>query len=130
MIADLHFTNHSIFWLIEPRTDAAKTWVANRIPAGATRWGNGVAIPLDFLEYIVIGAVDDGLICENPAYSDDESTPKMSEVSTSTRSKVTCRDAAAIIRNLRAYYGREMTRNAAKTGGSRGRRLSTPAAGH
>jgi len=39
---------------------------------------------------------------------------KMSEVSTSTRSKVSCRDAAAIIRNIRAYYCRELERNAAK----------------
>ena len=77
MTVDIHFANHGSFWLMEPRTEAAKAWVANRIPAELTRCGNGVEVPPEFLEYIVMAAMDDGLICENPethSNNDDDET--------------------------------------------------------
>jgi len=64
MTGDLHFTDHGSLWLMEPRTEAGKAWVAQHIPEGA-RWGNGVAIDPRSLEYVVMDAMGDGLVCEN-----------------------------------------------------------------
>jgi hypothetical protein len=81
MTVDLHFAKHGGFWLMEPRTDAAKAWVANRIPAELPRCGNGVEVAPEFLEYIVMAATGAGLICETPgSYSgngDDETEDPM-----------------------------------------------------
>jgi hypothetical protein len=65
MSADLHFTNHGSHWLMEPRTDAGKGWIAQCVPTEAPRWGDGVSVPSEILEYVVMGATGDGLVCEN-----------------------------------------------------------------
>jgi hypothetical protein len=65
MTADLHFTDHGSIWLMEPRTDAARAWVAEHIPEDAQSFGHAIVVEPRYVEAIVIGATADGLECIN-----------------------------------------------------------------
>lgn len=47
--------------LLSIYTDAAKEWVAEHLPADATRWGNAVVIEHRYANDIVEGIEADGL---------------------------------------------------------------------
>ncbi len=58
---DFTLVNHGSISTLEPRTDAARHWVDEHIPADAQWWGNGVVIEWRFVDDIVAGIEADEL---------------------------------------------------------------------
>lgn len=48
-------------FLLHPRTDAAREWVADHLPEDAQRLGNAIAVEHRYIGDIVDGARNDGL---------------------------------------------------------------------
>lgn len=59
---DLSFENHFSLFLLRANTRAGRTWVAEHLPADATRWGNAVVVEPRYVDTIAEGAMADGLL--------------------------------------------------------------------
>ena len=58
---DLRVTNHGSLFLVEPRTDAGRVWLADHTDATAQWFGRGIAVEPRYIDALVFGAVEDGM---------------------------------------------------------------------
>lgn len=60
-MSDFIFSDHGSVTILLPRTEAAKSWVAEHIPDDAQTFGSGIVIEPRYVGAILEGLVDDGL---------------------------------------------------------------------
>ena len=60
-MADLSIANHGSVFLLSALTEAGEEWIAENIPADATRWAGAIVIEHRYIGDIAQGAVNDGL---------------------------------------------------------------------
>jgi len=58
---DFHVTGGGTVYLLHPKTEAAKAWVAENIPDDAHGLGNSIAVEHRYIGDIVAGIAADGL---------------------------------------------------------------------
>lgn len=63
-MTDFTYTNHGTLCLLTPLTPEAEEWIADNLPEDVMTLGPSVAIEPRYLEAILDGIENDGLICE------------------------------------------------------------------
>jgi hypothetical protein len=58
--ADFRVSNHGSIALLIPRSEAARIWVDEHLPADRMTWGEGVVVEPRYLQNIVDGVEADG----------------------------------------------------------------------
>lgn len=59
---DFVLANHGSVAVLTPMTDKARTWRDEHLPEDATSWGRGVVIEPRYLEPILDGISEEGLV--------------------------------------------------------------------
>ena len=62
MRIDFEVSGGGTVYLLHPRTRAARTWVAEHLPADATWFGGAVVVEYPYIGPIIGGAIGDGLV--------------------------------------------------------------------
>jgi hypothetical protein len=61
-MTDFTIANHGSIFILTPLTDDGDEWVSQHIPEDAARWGGGIVVEARYIDDIVEGIRDDGLI--------------------------------------------------------------------
>lgn len=61
-VVDLKVENHGTIFLLRPVSSAGQAWIDEHIPEDAQSLGNAVAVEHRYIEDIVEGALEDGLV--------------------------------------------------------------------
>jgi hypothetical protein len=61
---DFSVRDEGTLFLLYPQSEAAKAWVEEHIPEDATYWGNAVVVEHRYIQDILAGINEDGLIVD------------------------------------------------------------------
>lgn len=59
---DIRASNHGSIWILTGISDAGKGWLDESLPEDAQRWGDGYVVEPRYVEDILIGASNDGMV--------------------------------------------------------------------
>jgi hypothetical protein len=60
---DIIFENYGSLFLLRPVSAAGQTWLDENISDGALTIGGAIVCEIRYVEDIILGAIDDGLVC-------------------------------------------------------------------